>query len=214
MASVPIVNPLVTRTAPSASKLFTRVSRLSLSRTGASASAASPTGMLTKKIHSQESASVSTPPRRTPAAAPKPPTAPQTPSAMFRSPALCEGRHQDRERRRRDRRGAESLNRAGADQRRLGPGEPAEQRADRERDQPDHEDPPAPEDVRGAAAEQQEAAEDERVGGDHPLQVGLRESEIRLDRGEGNVHDRDVEHDHELHGGEKRQCEPFQVEVR
>ena len=85
MASVPIVNPLVTRTAPSASKLFTRVSRLSLSRTGASASAASPTGMLTKKIHSQERASVSTPPRRTPAAAPKPPTAPQTPSAMFRS---------------------------------------------------------------------------------------------------------------------------------
>ena len=41
--------------------------------------------MLTKKIHSHESASVSKPPRRTPAAAPKPPTAPQTPSAMFRS---------------------------------------------------------------------------------------------------------------------------------
>ena len=41
--------------------------------------------MLTKKIHSHESASVRTPPSRTPAAAPKPPTAPQTPSAMFRS---------------------------------------------------------------------------------------------------------------------------------
>ena len=44
-----------------------------------------PTGMLTKKIHSHERASVSTPPSSTPAAAPKPPTAPQTPSAMFRS---------------------------------------------------------------------------------------------------------------------------------
>jgi hypothetical protein len=41
--------------------------------------------MLMKKIHSQLSRSVNTPPRRTPAAAPKPPTAPQTPRAMFRS---------------------------------------------------------------------------------------------------------------------------------
>ncbi len=44
-----------------------------------------PTGTLTKKIHSQESRSVRIPPIRTPAAAPKPPTAPQAPSAMFRS---------------------------------------------------------------------------------------------------------------------------------
>ena len=84
IARTRVVNPPVTRTAPGASKLRTRVSRLSESSTGASASAASPTGMLTKKIHSQERASVSTPPSRTPAAAPKPPTAPQTPSAMFR----------------------------------------------------------------------------------------------------------------------------------
>ena len=40
---------------------------------------------MTKKIHDQLSSSVSTPPSRTPAAAPKPPTAPQTPSAMLRS---------------------------------------------------------------------------------------------------------------------------------
>ena len=44
-----------------------------------------PTGTLTKKIHSHESTSVRTPPSRTPAAAPKPPTAPQTPSARLRS---------------------------------------------------------------------------------------------------------------------------------
>ena len=44
-----------------------------------------PTGTFTRKIHGHENASVSTPPKRTPAAAPKPPTAPQTPSAMFRS---------------------------------------------------------------------------------------------------------------------------------
>jgi hypothetical protein len=44
-----------------------------------------PTGTFTKKIHSQLNALVRMPPSRTPAAAPKPPTAPQTPSAMLRS---------------------------------------------------------------------------------------------------------------------------------
>ena len=52
---------------------------------GVSAMATMPTGMLMKKIHSQLSVSVKMPPSRTPAAAPKPPTAPQTPSAMLRS---------------------------------------------------------------------------------------------------------------------------------
>jgi hypothetical protein len=124
--------------------------------------------------------------------------------------AFREGGHQDRERRRRDRRGAEALDRASSDQRRLRPRETAEKRADRERDQADHEDAPAADDVRDASAEQEEASEDERVGGDHPLQVGLREVEIRLDRGKSDVHDRDVEHDHELDGGEERQTDPFQ----
>ena len=125
-------------------------------------------------------------------------------------PAFGEGRHQDRERGRRDRRRAEALNRTGADQRRLRPREPAEERADREEDQAGHEDTPATEDVGGAAAEQQEASEHECVGRDHPLQIGLRESEIGLDRGKSNVHDRDVEHDHELDGTQKRQSEPLQ----
>ena len=75
----------MTSTAPRASKLLAVASRLSASRTGASASAAIPTGMFRKKIHSQLRRSVKTPPSRTPAAAPKPPTAPQTPSAMLRS---------------------------------------------------------------------------------------------------------------------------------
>ena len=150
------------------------------------------------------------PPRSTPAAAPKPPTAPQTPSAMFRSRpsakvviriASAAGEIVAAPR---------PWMRASADQRGLGPREPAEERADRERDQADHEDAAAAEQVRGPAAKQQEAAEDERVRGDDPLQVGLREAEIRLDRRKGDVHDRDVEHDHELDGAEQRQSEPFQ----
>ncbi len=53
-----------------------------------------------------------------------------------------------------------------------------------------------------AAAEEEEAAEDQRVGADHPLEVLLREPEVELDRRQRDVHDRDVEHDHELHGRE------------
>ena len=66
-----------------------------------------------------------------------------------------------------------------------------------------------PENVRQTPAEQEETAEDERVGADHPLQVLLREAKIRLDRRQGDVHDGDVEHDDELRDAEERQREPF-----
>src|SRR5436190_23811671 len=78
-------SPEVTSTAPSASKDLTEASRLSRSRIGVRINAVTPIGMLTKKIHDQLSVEVRTPPISTPAAAPKPPTAPQTPSAMLRS---------------------------------------------------------------------------------------------------------------------------------
>src|SRR3954449_12479692 len=78
-------SPEVTRIAPSASNDLTDASRLSRSKTGVRMNAATPIGTFTKKIHDQLRADVSTPPSSTPAAAPKPPTAPQTPSAMLRS---------------------------------------------------------------------------------------------------------------------------------
>src|SRR4051812_37827732 len=80
-----MTSPPVTSTAPGASKLLAVASRLSDSRMGARTSPARPTGTLTKKIHSQLSRSVSTPPSRTPATAPTAPTAPQAPSAVLRS---------------------------------------------------------------------------------------------------------------------------------
>ena len=52
---------------------------------GATSSTSAPTGTLTKKIHSQPRYFVSTPPASTPTAAPLPPSAPQIPSALFRS---------------------------------------------------------------------------------------------------------------------------------
>ena len=198
--------PAVTSIAPGTSKVRTLASRLSFSSRGASTNASAPTGTLTKKIHDQLSASVSTPPSSTPAAAPKPPTAPQTPSAMLRSrpsvnvveriesaagemmaaPRPCTARARD--------------------QRRLAPREPRDERGDREHDQAREEKAPPPEQVGGAAAEEQEPAEDERVGADHPLEVLLGEPEIDLDGGQRDVHDRDIQDDHELDRAQERQA--------
>ena len=124
-------------------------------------------------------------------------------------PALAERRGQDRERGRRDRGGAQSLQRASGDQRRLAPGEAAEERADREDDQAGHEDHAAPEDVGETTAQQQKAAEDERIRADHPLQVLLREAQVFLDGRQRDVDDRDVQNDDELRDAEERQCKPF-----
>ena len=125
--------------------------------------------------------------------------------------ALGERGHQQRERRRREQRAAEALEGAEADQRGLRPGEAAEQRADGEEGEPRDEQPPAPEQVGEPAAEQQDAAEHDRVGGDHPLQVRLREVQVGLDRRQRDVHDRDVEDDHELRGDDQCECAPAAV---
>ncbi len=124
--------------------------------------------------------------------------------------ALGERAGQDRERRRSDGRGAEALERAGADQRHLVPGQAAEQRSHGEDDEAGHEDPLAAEDVRQAAAQQHESAEDQRVGADHPLQVLLREAKVFLDRRKGHVDDGDVEHHHELRHAQQDQCVPLE----
>ena len=48
------------------------------------------------------------------------------------------------------------------------------------------------------AAEQDEAAEGQGVGGDHPREVGGGEVQLFLDVGERDVHDARVDHEHEL----------------
>ena len=85
--------------------------------------------------------------------------------------ALREGRRHDRERGRRDERGAEALEPAREDQE-LGRGrEPVQERGDGEDDDAGEEEPLPAEQVAGAAAEEQEAAEDQRVRVDDPLQL-------------------------------------------
>ena len=125
--------------------------------------------------------------------------------------AFGEGRHEDRQRGRGDDRRAEALDGTGADQRRLVPRERREERGRREHDEADQEHAPAAEEVGRAPAEEQEAPEDERVRADHPLEVLLREAQVDLDRREGDVHDRDVEHEHELDDAQERQRQPLVV---
>ena len=121
--------------------------------------------------------------------------------------ALGERRRDDRQRRRRDDRGAEALNRARRDQPSFRLRDPAGERRQREQRQAEHEHPPAPEQVGEPAAEQQEPAERECVGVDDPREVGAREVESAPDRRQRDVHDRGVDHDHELRHRQQQQRE-------
>ena len=65
---------------------------------------------------------------------------------------------------------------------------------------------PAPaEDVTGAAAEQQQAAERQRVGVQHPGQAGRGEVQAVGDARQGDVHHGHVENDHQLGAQDDRQ---------
>ena len=149
------------------------------------------------------------PPKSTPAAAPKPPVAPHTPSAMLRSRPSAKV----------------AVRIASAAGERIAAPNPCKLRAtmsdssDHERpassdavgedDDAGEEDAAAAEPVAEPPAEQQEAAEHQGVGADHPLQVLLREAEVVLDGRQRDVDDRDVEDGHELHDADQRQCKPF-----
>src|SRR5262249_7088338 len=72
-----------------------------------------------------------------------------------------------------------------------------------------HEQPTPSEQVGKPSPEQKDAAEEDRVRGDHPLQALLGEVEIGADRRKRDVHDCDVEDDHELRRHDERQREPL-----
>ncbi len=122
--------------------------------------------------------------------------------------ALGEGRGDDRQRGRGHDRGADALDHAGRKQRRRRPGEPAHERRGREEQDTGHEHAPAPEQVGRPSSEQQQAAEGERVGAQHPLQAVLREAEVGSDRGQRHEHDRAVEEHHEKGAAEQRKRPP------
>ena len=111
----------------------------------------------------------------------------------------------DREDHRRLRGRADALEEARCDQRPLRRGDAAQERRDRERDHAAEEHALSPGQVAEPAGQEQQAAErhEERV--DDPGQVRLAEAEVLLDRRERDVHDRDVEDDHQLREADDEQ---------
>jgi hypothetical protein len=122
--------------------------------------------------------------------------------------ALREDDGQQGQRRGGHERAAQALHEAGDDEQAQVAGEPAEQGGDREQHGAEQEHLAPAEPVGQLAAEQQEAAEGEGVAGDDPRQVVLAlHLEGAGDVGQRDVHDRGVEHDHELADGEHEQGE-------
>ena len=119
--------------------------------------------------------------------------------------ALGEARRQQRQRRRRQRGGADALHGAGGDHpsRRLRQADG--QRGGGEQADAEHERAPAPEQVTGARAEQQQPAERQRVGVLRPRQAGVAETQVGADAGQRRHQDRDVDQDQQVAGEDDRQ---------
>jgi hypothetical protein len=113
-------------------------------------------------------------------------------------PALGEGGGDDRQRRGGDQGGAEALHAARDDQHLTRVGESVGGRRRAEERDADQEQLAAADEVGGAAAEEQETTEHQRVGVDDPLQLLGGQVQVLLDRRQGDIDDRRVEHDHEL----------------
>src|SRR6266508_3773316 len=160
----------VTVTAPAASKCRVIPSEwLSRTKIGTRKRAAMPMGTLTKKIHSQPANSVSTPPARTPIAAPEPAVAPGSPCSARKAINM-----------------PEEVARPHASEKRAKAPRPTMKSQRLPRRSPTR--PPR----------EQKAAERERVAADDPLEVLGGEIEVCLNRRKCDVHDRDVENDHQV----------------
>ena len=90
-------------------------------------------------------------------------------------------------------------------------GEPAGERGKREGGDPDDEDQPPAEHVGELAADQHQRRERQRVAGDDPFELGEADPEVALDRGQRDVHDGVVEHDHEQPERDRRERPPLLV---
>jgi hypothetical protein len=106
------------------------------------------------------------------------------------------------------------LQRTGADQQAEALRGAAERGCTGEAEQAGDEGPFAPEQVGDPAAEQQQAAERERVRRDDPLAVVVGEAEVGLRRRERDVDDRHVEDDQQLGDADDPEDQPPAVVMR
>ena len=114
------------------------------------------------------------------------------------------GRRQQRQRGRGDHRPGRALHDPGDDQHDRPLREPAGQRRDPEQGQAGGQHLPPAEQVRQAAARQQQRPERQRVPGDDPLQLRRGHAQLPLDRRQRHVHDAEVQLQHELGGADQR----------
>ena len=122
--------------------------------------------------------------------------------------AFLEHVHDDRESCRQDDRRPDSLQGTHRDQRPLVRRQTAAERSEREDHEPGHEDAAPSEQVGGATAEQEQAAERQAVRGHHPLEVRLGEVEIASDGRKRDVDDRQVGDRDEERDGEECKGSP------
>ena len=190
-------------------ELSSRDSRVAASVT-TTASAA--TGTLRKKIDCQETFSTRKPPTTGPMASARALTPGPGPDRLA---ALVgrEGVGDDRERRRHHEGGADALGGATGDQPRLALREPDEGARQAEDDDAEEEHAPAAEDVAQATARDEQHGEAQRVGVDGPFETADRGVQVLLDRGQRDVHDRVVEHDHEQREAHRAEGPPAAVVV-
>ena len=85
---------------------------------------------------------------------------------------------------------------------------PAQHRSDGEDGDAGQEQAAASEQVAEAAGEEEQTAEADQVAVDDPGERRLVGVEAALDRRQGDVHDRRVEHDHQLAEAEHDECDP------
>ena len=125
--------------------------------------------------------------------------------------AVTEGGRHDRQRGGGEDRRPDALHGSRGDELAGVLGQAASQRRQREQHEARHEDDSPSQQVRHAPAQEQEATECEHVGVHNPRQVALGELQSAADRRKRDVHDRGVEHDHELRDAEERQRDPTAV---
>jgi hypothetical protein len=117
-------------------------------------------------------------------------------------PRVREHRHDHAEDHGRGERAADALHEARADQHRLVLRDGAGQRGGGEDGQAGQEHAPLAEQITEPAGKQEQAAEGDQIGVDHPREAALGEAQVALDRRERDVHDRRVEHDHQHPGAQ------------
>jgi hypothetical protein len=86
--------------------------------------------------------------------------------------------------------------------------EAAQQRGGGERDQAGEEHALAAGEIAEPSREQEQTPERHQERVDDPGEVGLAEVEVALNRGQRDIHDRDVEHDHELRQAHDHESRP------